>query len=128
MIAAIFAAAQALAPGGAVAGKPRTPAVVISAAQREQAWTLGYSSFVRHMCPGWDQKSEAFSDGVLPIAATWEGPWAEGGALAIAHRAGLRAAEAKQHADPSFCDHPTRDQPARAALLDRVLMRSTVSR
>jgi len=122
MIALIFAAAQSLAPSGAAVGTPPAPTVAISAGQREQAWTLGYSSFVRHVCSGWDQRIDAFSNDVLPSAATWNGPWAEDGALAIAHRAGLHAAETAQRADPSFCDHPTRDQPERAALLDRVLM------
>ena len=127
MIGLALAAAQ-MVGAAPTPDKLHAPTFAVSTGQREQAWILGYSSFVRHTCPGWDQRSEAFSDDVLPSAATWDGPWAEDGPLATAHRAGLRAAETAQRADPAFCDHPARDQPGRAALLDRALMRRPASR
>ena len=90
----------------------------------DYAFALAYTGFVFRMCPGWDQRTDVIPTNVLPSPETIETTWAEGGLLSKAYRAGGHAAEAAFNADSRFCDHPTRSQPDRASLLDRVLVRT----
>lgn len=91
--------------------------------QTGQAWALAYTGFVFRMCPGWDQRTDVIPLNILPSPDTMETTWGEDGVMTKAYRAGGRAAEAASRADPEFCEHPTRSQPERAALLERVLVR-----
>jgi hypothetical protein len=95
----------------------------LSQETREQAWALGYSSFVRYTCPAWDQRIDVISPAILPNPITWNKEWARNGPFAVAHRQGVQSARKSHEIDRSFCERPTRNAGKHALLLDKILIR-----
>lgn len=109
----------------------RAMLLLLSAAspvETDQAWALAYTGFVYRTCPDWEQRTDVIPMRVMPSPETLKTTWGERGTLTQAYRAGGHAAEAARQADPAFCDHPSRSQPARAPLLDRILVRRPTRR
>lgn len=107
--------------GGYIAMMLLATQATASDADRDVAWAMAYTGFVSRFCPAWSQRLDTIPSRVLPSSETWNTLWGEGGALQQPFRRGGLAAQADYRRDPGFCTHPTRSQPARASLLDRML-------
>lgn len=90
---------------------------------RDLAWVMAYSDYVRMKCPGWEQDRSAF-DRLFPFDGTLGPRWAEQGDLNRAMLEGGRAVEKAAATDPTFCAVPWKARPEHAKLIARVLHRS----